>query len=160
MQQLFYAFKERFKDKQRLISIGLILIVLCLTIYRPFGLINYEKFEGNDILIAEREGIANCMTYIKLKENNNFTNREFCFGETEIKGEYKIKNDTIYFDNVKFGRSENHFFKFALIRPSKFYKDNKHFDLVLFKNIKDTMGYDLRITKNELEKLTQKKPNR
>ncbi len=116
-------------------------IALGLASFKPNGFINFEKFEGSDILIAQREGAANCTTTFKLKENNKFTEQSVCFGTTEIKGDYKIQNDTIFFENVELGRGEDEFYKFAVIRPSKFNKDNKHFDLVRYKDLKDTIGH-------------------
>lgn len=127
-------------------------VVLAAAFFKPAGLIDFEQFEDADILIAQREGVANCMTIFKLKENNKFTEKNICFGLTEIKGDYKLKNDTIYFENVEFGRGENEFYKFAVIRPSKFYKDHNHFDLVRYKTLGDTTGHELWITKNDLYK--------
>jgi hypothetical protein len=158
--QLFLAIKEKFSDRQRLLIIAMLTIVLVLAFFNPAGIIDFERFEGSDILIAQREGAANCMTTFKLKENNKFTEKSVCFGMTEIKGDYKLKNDTIFFENVELGRDENEFYKFAVIRPSKFYKDNNHFDLVRFKDLNDTIGRELWITKNDLYKPTDKKPNR
>ena len=79
---------------------------------------------------------------------------------TEIKGNYHLQNDTIYFDNVNVGRHENEFYEFAVIKPSKF--DNSKFfgDLIRYKDLLDTIGHELWITKIELNKLKDKKPNR
>jgi hypothetical protein len=104
-------------------------IALTLTFLIPFGLINFDKLEGNNVLVAEKEGAANCMTTLKLKDDFTFRERSVCFGVTEIKGNFHIENDTIYFDNVSLGRHENEFYKFAVIESSKFNKDGKHFDL-------------------------------
>lgn len=134
--------------------------VLALAFFKPAGLIDFWKFEGNDILIAKREGAANCMTTFKLKENNKFTEKSVCFGMTEIKGDYKLKNDTIFFENVKLGRGEDEFYKFAIIRPSKFNNANSHFDLVRYKSLNDSIGHELWITKNDLYKPIDKKPSR
>ena len=150
LRQLFLTIKGRFKERQRFFVIALLTTVLALTFFKPFGLIDFDRLEGTDILVAQREGAANCMTTFKLKENHKFTERIVCFGVTHIKGNYKLINDTIYFENVELGRHEDEFYRFAIIRPSKFNKDNKHFDLVRYKNFKDTTGHGLLITKNEL----------
>lgn len=160
VRQIYLALKEKLSDKSRLLLIGLLTTVLALTFIRPFGLVNFDKLEGDNLLIAEREGAANCMTTLKLKDDNTFRERNVCFGVTEIKGNYHILNDTIYFDNVSVGRHENEFYKFAVIKPSKFNKDGKHFDLTRYKSITDTVGHELWITKNDLNKLKDKKPNR
>jgi hypothetical protein len=120
---IFLAVKEKLVYKSRLLLIGLLTIVLALTFYKPFGLINFDKLEGDNLLIAEREGAANCMTTLKLKDDFTFRERTVCFGITEIKGNYHLQNDTIFFDNVSVGRHEDEFYKFAVIEPSKFNKD-------------------------------------
>ncbi len=160
IRQIYFLIREKFRDKTRLINIGLLTIVLTLTFLKPFGLIDFEKLEGNNVLVAEREGSANCMTTLKLKDDFTFSERSVCFGVTEIKGEYHIQNDTIYFDNVSLSRDENEFYKFAIIEPSKFDKDGKHYDLTRYKSLTDTIGHELWITKNELNKLKSKMQNR
>ena len=160
LRQLYFSCKEKFKDTPRILTIGILTTVLSLAFFKPFGLIDFDKFEGKDLFIAQREGAANCMTTFKLKENNKFTERSVCFGITEIKGNYKIKNDTIYFENVELGRKENEFYTFAVIKPSTFDKDNKHFDLVRYKDFNDTTGHELWVIKNDLDKEIEKEPNR
>jgi len=159
-RQIYFLIKEKFSVRQRLFRAGLLTIVLALVFYKPFGLIDFDKLEGADLLIAEREGSANCRTTFKLKVNNKFTEKTICFGITEIKGDYKLENDTIFFENVVAGRGENEVCKFAVIRPSIFNKDGKHFDLIRFKDLNDTTGYELWITKNDLYNPTDKKSNR
>jgi hypothetical protein len=129
IRQVYLLVKEKFSNKNRLVLIGLLTIALTLTFLIPFGLINFDKLEGNNVLVAEKEGAANCMTTLKLKDDFTFRERSVCFGVTEIKGNFHIENDTIYFDNVSLGRHENEFYKFAVIESSKFNKDGKHFDL-------------------------------
>ena len=79
IRQIYFLVKEKFTDKTRLINIGLLAIVLTLTFLRPFGLIDFDKLEGDNILIAEREGAANCMTTLKLKDNFTFSERSVCW---------------------------------------------------------------------------------
>lgn len=160
IRQIYFLVKEKFANKKRFINIGLLTLVLTLTFLKPFGLIDFDKLEGDNILIAEREGAVNCMTTLKLKDNFTFSERSICFGVTETKGNYHLQNDTIYFDKVSVGRHENEFYKFAVIEPSKFNKDGKHFDLTRYKSLTDTVGNELWITKNDLNKLKNKKPNR
>ena len=160
IRQIYYAAKEKFIYRDRLFTIGLLVIVLSLIIHKPFGLIDFDRLEGNDLLIAQREGAANCMTTLKLKDNFTFRERNVCFGVTEIKGNFHLQHDTIYFDNVSLGRHEEIFYEFAVIKPSKYNVDGKHFDLIRYKSMIDTVGHDLWITKNKLSKLKDKKPNR
>lgn len=156
-RQLYFSIKEKLANKTRLLTIGILILVLTLVFYKPYGLINFDQLQGDDILIAEREGSANCMTTFKLKDNYTFREKSVCFGVTEVKGKYYLLNDTIFFSNVNVGRNEDAFYQFALIKPSMFISDGKHFDLIFYMNIKDTIGYELWITKNELNKLKGKK---
>jgi hypothetical protein len=160
LRQIYFSLTEKFANRQRLYLVGLLVIVLALTAYKPFGLVDFDKLEGGDLLVAEREGAANCMTTFKLKDDFTFRERNVCFGVGEIKGRYHFQNDTIYFDKVQLGRHENEFYEFAVVTPSKFNKDGKHFDLTRFKNISDTVGHELWITKNELIKIKEQKSNR
>lgn len=160
IRQIYFLVKEKFTDKKRLINIALITLVLTLTFLKPFGLIDFDKLEGDNVLTAEREGSANCMTTLKLKDNFTFSERSVCFGVTETKGKFRLQNDTIFLDNVSVGRHENEFYKFAVIKPSK--SNNSKFIgyLIRYKNLTDTTGHELWITKNDLNKLKNKKPNR
>jgi len=160
IRQLYLTIKKKFDNKLRLFTIGLLIFVLIITFLRPNGLINFDKLEGGDILIAEREGAANCMTTLKLKDDFTFKERNVCFGTTETKGKYHIKDDTIYFDNVNIGRHIDEYYIFGVVKPSTFNKDGKHFDFVRYKGLTDTLGHELWITKNELDKLNDQKPNR
>lgn len=123
------------------------------------GLIDFDQFEGNNVLVAQREGAANCMTTLKLKDDFTFKEQSICFSVTENNGNYHLQNDTIYFDNVSVGVHEDKFYEFAVIEPSKFDKSGKYFELIRYKNLTDTVGHSLWITKNELNKLkTKAKP--
>ena len=158
IRQFYLAIKEGFNSKTRLFTIIFLIFVSILTYFKPLGLINFDRLEGYNILIAEREGVANCMTTLKLKDNYTFVEKEVCFGMTEIKGKYHIQNDTIYFDKVNIGRDGDEFYKFAVVKSLKSNKDD--FSLIMYKNLTDTIGYELWITKNELYKLKDKKPSR
>lgn len=159
IRQIYLLIKERYTIKRRFWVVGIMIIVLALTFFKPFGLINFESFEGGDLLVAEREGAANCMTTLKLKDDFTFKVRNVCFGVTEISGNFHLQNDTIYFDYVNLGRHENEFYRFAVIRPSKFSNSKISADLIRYKDLSDTTGHILWITKNELNKL-EKKPHR
>jgi hypothetical protein len=158
VKQIYFLVKNKTLDKTRLITIGILILVLILTFLKPSGIIDFERFESDNILIAEREGSANCMTTLKLKEDFTFSERSICFGINEIKGNYHLQNDTIYFDKVSIVRNDD-FYEFAVMNPSKSNKDDNHFDLILYKSLKDTVGHKLWITKNNLNKLKNKKSN-
>jgi hypothetical protein len=160
LQQLYFLFKERFNKKYRLALIGILTAVLSLTYLKPLGLVDFDKFEGEDVLVAEREGSANCLTTLKLKDNYTFRERIGCFGVSEIKGTYRMAGDTIYFDNIRPGGSEEEFYKFAIIKTNSSGNPKILGDLIRYKDLTDTVGQFLWITKKESGNLKDKKPNR
>jgi len=156
LQQVYFLIKENFRQKKRVLLIGLLTGVLLLTYLNPLGLVDFDKLEGNDVLVAEREGSANCLTTLKLKDDFTFRERIGCFGVSEIKGTFRVVKDTIYFDNVQLGRHEDHFYKFAVIKATKFDNSKIVGDLIRYRDLTDTVGHGLWITKNELQKLNDK----
>ena len=156
LRQLYFLVKEKFIQKRRLLIIGLLTAVLLLTYLKPLGIVDFDKLEGNDVLVAEREGSANCLTTLKLKDDFTFRERIGCFGVSEIKGTFRVVKDTIYFDNIKLGRHEGHFYKFAVIKATKFDNSEILGDLIRYKDLTDTVGHELWIIKNELQKLNEK----
>lgn len=151
--QLFLAIKERFSAKWRFITVGFLFFVLITTFFRPNGLIDFDKLEGGNILVAEREGVANCMTTLKLKDNYFFKEQNICFGITEITGKYYMKNDTIYFEYLNSGRYSGEYYSFGVIKPSRYSENEKDLCFVRYTSLTDTLGHELWITKNELNKL-------
>lgn len=156
-RQIYFLINEKFADKQRLFMVGLLTIILLLTFYKPFGLIDFDKLEGEDVLIARREGSANCMTTFKLKDDFTFRERNVCFGVTEVIGTYRVSNDTIYFERVKRGKQEDIMYEFAVIEELELYTENP-IALKLCKNKNDTIGFYYFIGKNELNIKPKKKP--
>ncbi|MCZ8217659.1 MAG: hypothetical protein O9262_15550, partial [Cyclobacteriaceae bacterium] len=130
--------------------ITLLVTVLTLTILNPNGLINFDKLEGKDLFIAQREGSANCMITFKLKDNNKFLERSVCFGVTEVRGDYKLIGDTIVFFNVELGRDESEYYQFAIIKPAGDKFPNRVGDLIRYKDQNDTTGQEIWIIKNDL----------
>jgi hypothetical protein len=159
IRQIYFAVIEKLADKTRLLSIGLIALVLALVFVKPFGIIDFDKLEGENVLIAQREGSASCTITLKLKDNFTFKERSVCFGVTELNGKHHLQNDTIYFDDVELRRNQDKFYKLAVVRLSKSKQDGKHFDLIRYTDLTDTIGNALRVTKNELSKMKDKKRN-
>jgi hypothetical protein len=147
--QLILSFKEKFKFKARVMLVALMAVVLTLTYFNPSGFIDFEKLEGEDLLVASREGAANCMTIIKFKSNYTFQDRSVCFGIDVIRGKYSIKNDTIKFEKVN---REKKYYQFAVIRPTISKNNVTTKDLVLYKDINDTLPLTLFISTNKLIK--------
>ncbi len=142
--------RKNFSDSKQNWTIGIMTIALTLVFLNPNGLINFDKLlEGNDLFVARREGAANCMTTFKLKPNNKFKEQTVCFGISEVRGSYEIKNDTIFFSEVNASRGTEEYYEFGVLKKSK-YSDK----IALFRylNRNDTIGHELWITKNEILK--------
>ena len=126
----------------------LLLLFVCFL----FSLTNCNE-SSDDILVAQREGAANCTTTFRLKKGNKFIEKSICFGTTEVTGEYKIKNDTIFFENVKYSRLKNDFYQFALIQSPRFKKGS--WELIRYKDVKDHQGQRLFISENKVSLLKE-----
>lgn len=95
--QLHLAIQEKLVNKRRHILIGFLTFVLILTFFKPFGIINFDKLEGKNVLVAQREGAANCMTTFKLKNDFTFKELNVCFGVSKVNGTYNyIKRYDIF----------------------------------------------------------------
>ena len=141
--QLFLSVKEQFQRRERNIVLGVLITILLLTFIMPFGLSNFKSFESKDVLIAQREGVANCTITLTLKENGEFVSSNICFGASETKGNYSMVGDTVLFEKVKPGRGTTDFYKFGILKldqPSGF---------TLFRNAQDSIGLTLNIIKYE-----------
>jgi hypothetical protein len=150
LRQLLFSLKEKFKYRHRLYSIALLGLVLSLTLFFPGGLIDFDRFEGKDLLVAEREGSANCRTTLKLKDDNKFIESIVCFGVEEISGNYTVSGDTILFTNIALGRSVEEYYRFAVIKTANYQNKKILGNLERYKNFGDTVGEPLWIIKNEL----------
>jgi len=99
LYQLFLTIKEKFKNKPRVYLTGIMILLLLAMYVNPTGIINFDSFEGPDLLTARRVGVANCHTVLKLKKDHSFYLRETCFGVEKFSGRYTVDNDTIRFDS-------------------------------------------------------------
>jgi hypothetical protein len=141
------AVREKLKDRSRLVLISVMLIVLVSTVTKPEGIVDFEKLEGRDLLIAGRTGVASCHIILKLKENNKVLFREVCFGIDSQLGSYSISKDTVKFHFI--GR---HSFEYGIIRISNNSHAKYDGEIALYKNKADTTPMFLAIVKNTLSK--------
>ncbi len=142
--------RNKFSDKKTFYSSVYLTFLFTLIIIKPFGLINYEEFEAEDVLIVKNEGAANCNTTLKFKKDNSFKEITFCFGLSEILGTYIISNDTIYFKELNRIQKEKFIYEFGVIQELKKYSE-KPLGFILYKNKQDTIGNYFNILKNNLE---------
>lgn len=102
--RLLRGFRDGFSDKNNTRTSVVLLLLLALIGWKPGGLIDFEQWDGEDLLIAQREGDANCLTTLKLKADHTFREKIACFGIKETNGRYEIRNDTIFFPAPDSGR--------------------------------------------------------
>ncbi|TSD66560.1 hypothetical protein FFF34_003905 [Inquilinus sp. KBS0705] len=145
--ELFRLIRGRFKDRIRLYQTGVIIVLMILIGIRPLGIINFDKLEGKDLFIADREGAANCTITLKLKANSKFYINSVCFGVDKYWGTYQIVKDTIKFN---FRTTNENSFKYAVFKPAKSSKDVSYVTLYRLKN--DKLPLALAVEKNDLFK--------
>ncbi|WP_040481143.1 hypothetical protein [Mariniradius saccharolyticus] len=135
--QIYFGFRENFRNRERLKVICFTAIVLVLIFLAPLGLFNLENLEANDIIIARREGVAGCSIILKLKEDNTFVFNNICFGTSKTTGKYHFVGDSLFFKDIKIGRDDSNFYEFGL-------KDT--LDIIwLYYDKQDTSGICLHI---------------
>lgn len=140
----------RFSDPNKNKEFFILCSIQAFTLLFPFGLIDFRKFEGKDIISAQREGVANCMLYLRLKEDGKFVEKQTCFGVDEKQGHYLIRGDSIflYWETVPAGVDKpavGIIIKDELSEPlSK--------TILYFRNLTDTIPLRLDVTKYDLPK--------
>jgi hypothetical protein len=149
LHQTYLTFKEKLSNKNRVIQTIICIIMLSTIGVFPFGVIPKSLFEGKDLLIAQREGAANCMSTFKIKENKKFKEERVCFADTEVKGEYEKKGDTLFFKNIDLGRVDEDYYKFAVFQKGQEDWNKNKKMLNFYESEKDTEPRFLLITKNE-----------
>ena len=139
------------KDYFSFLFLGIITITLYITYEHPYGIINWEKFEGESFLEANYLGTVNCLTKIQLKAKNRFKYSSYCFNKVFYFGTYQIKNDTIIFK----WEEETGFLDtngYAILH--KDYADTtKYAYISLFKNPQAKRSMPMRIKKIDLKSL-------
>ena len=155
--QVWDTLKEKGSNKFRFVNVAVLTAVIVLSYMFPNGLIDFDRLEGKDVLIATLRGTANCTTTLQLKSNDRFKFSSFCFGADRIKGKYSIKQDTVFFNYDK--RGDHHFthWSFGVIEQRekfKVIKNNLDFigTIHLFRTANDSFPYPLNIYLNTLPK--------
>lgn len=149
-RHLYFSIKEKFENKHRLVILSILIVVIISTFLKPKGLVDFDSVSGNDLFVASKEGGGNCTTTLKLKENNKFRVRIVCFGVNEIRGTYKIQNDTVSFKYNESEASENYFYKYAVIKQSKYNNKKRVIEFTKVTSSMDTIRSEFSIRKNEL----------
>ncbi len=146
---------ENPKHYQRLNYIGLIFLINLISLAKPTGLIDWEKFEGENLMVAEMEGTANCRVIIKLRENNIFKYSKSCFGIDFHFGTYKLSNDSIYFE-LKNNVGYMDTLSYATLLKSGT-DSTKLQQMNLYRNFEDKRSVTFRIKEIKMNKLSKLK---
>ena len=90
-------FIDKFKNRNKNVSVIIIGTSLLICYLFPLGVIRSTDFDPDPYLIASREGAANCLTTIILGTDSTFIERSVCFGVDTRQGTYEVKSDTVFF---------------------------------------------------------------
>lgn len=93
--QLNKAIRERGKNKTRIVNVSVLAATLIIVLLYPSGIINFKQYETKPILLAQREGVANCTTTYKFLKDSSFERLSICFGLEKLKGRYARSGDTL-----------------------------------------------------------------
>lgn len=113
---IFFSIKHKINDKYYLLYLLFLSFVLICPIVFPGGIINFEKYESENSIIAQREGVANCINTLKIKVDGRFVERAVCFGITEYSGKYKQFGDTLFFEYDDKLKTDLKRFEYAIIK--------------------------------------------
>jgi len=139
---------EQASNRKRVGLCFLLWIILTLVYIKPKGLIDFRKYESKTLLEAKAMGGGNCNTRLRLLENGKFVENNICFGTSQTKGYWSVKNDTIYFTQVKLGRSmDSYYDKAYLVKPA--YEGAKEV-MLRYHDGKVNRSRRLLVLKNEL----------
>ena len=119
------------------------IFTLGLSAYEPRGIINFEKYEGKDMLIAYREGTASCYTVIRLKTNEKYYIKSACFGIDKFNSTYTVHGDTVVFNGAN-EKNNSYKFIFGVINRELSGRDGRGV-FILFK-ANDTKPYPMDIS--------------
>ncbi len=154
-RHVYFLFKENFRIKSRLLNCSILTAVLILNFSKPYTFLkNYflmEVFdiETNYVLVGARFFEVKRIETFKLASNFTFKEKNRSYGLSEVRGKYRIKNDTIYFENVMKGKQEDVIYEFGVIVEREYYTENK-FALKLFTSKDDTIGFGYSLLGNGL----------
>ena len=138
--------KEKFKNFQQNLTTGISGLLLTLAVLFSLGIISLEFLEVKSLLIAQAKGAVGCTTTFQLKANGRFKEKSICFGVSEIRGNYRIAGDSIFFENVAIGRGEDDYFDFAILES----KGSPSSATIRFENPADSFTRILWISQNDL----------
>jgi hypothetical protein len=150
VQQAYLLVKERFLDWQRILASALLLLIIIITYLKPTGLVDFDNTGGKELLVARTAGAGECITMLKLTADKKFVEQNKCFGNTEIRGKYEFKGDTIFFKDVDMGTFDNSYYQYAIIKASSKKGPGNGGNIIRYQNELDKEGQSLEIINNRL----------
>lgn len=91
------AARDNFRHRRRNVMLFIVGLVLLATLFKPFGLIDYENFDGTDVLVATENNRDGCNRSLKLKDNHTYVQVFTCFSISKDRGTYIQNGDTVFF---------------------------------------------------------------
>lgn len=152
--QLIYFILENTRPFWRLRYAGIIGILMILYLHYPTGLFNWEWFKGENYLVAQYKGTANCQTIIRLKPKQQYSYTSLCFGQEIYGGTYSIQQDTIQF----FPSSPAPYLNqntYGIFSPSD--KQKRYFSLSLFESYHSKRSIVMDVVEFDSTKINLKK---
>jgi hypothetical protein len=147
--QLYRPIRERFKNRKRITTIVCLTIVLGISFLYPDGLIDFERLQGKDLIVAQREGAANCTITFRFKKTNQFSETDICFGVERGRGTYLMKDDTVYLNYNRSTGSKGKY-SFAVIKLHSTEFSQAMGEVKFFKEKNDSLPLILILTKYDL----------
>lgn len=93
------AARHNFRHRNRNVMLIIVGLVLLATLFKPFGLIDYENWNSCDVLVAVEKSSETCSRTLRLKDNNAYTQMFSCFSISKERGTYTQNGDTVFFKN-------------------------------------------------------------
>lgn len=135
---LIKCFQAKLKDKYCNIVTVFMIAVLVMSFLLPEGLIPKRVLYKGDLFVAYFDGVAGNNGWLVLYGNDRY---EYSYGNMQLSGKYKVKNDTVFFDSPN-GKA-NYKYDSATL-----WEDKSHLSLG-----KDSIAYSyMQVVKNELIK--------
>lgn len=146
--QMIILLLEQRKHYRRLFFITIIIFANSISFINPQGIVDWESYEGENLLVAKREGTVGCQEIIKLRRGNRFKYSNICFGTQFLQGNYQLKEDTLWLEpdgNSKL-MNRNAYGVFENNRNDK----NRYDQLCFFRNEKERKCLSFSVREDRL----------
>lgn len=136
--------RHRFQNKTENWQFVVLLSFQAVIFFFPDGLVNFRDFEPENLISAQREGVANCMTYLNFRVDGTCVERQQCFGVQVREGTYQFKNDTLQMV-FEASRTEPAGRAIGIVKP-----DSSQWSFLYYRWPGDTLPMGMELTKYAL----------